>query len=116
MSWGVNQAARKQAHRDSKLCATAFQEETEEPKHKVEVDPLYVPSHSAVTEAIYRQLNHILTHKARGGKPYTREQSLYCRKTSQFTCPYCPYQTKQRWNVLKHIKQKHQKTSSEVHN
>ena len=114
MSWGINQAARNQAHDGFKLCAKAFQEE--DSKHIVDVDQKYSPSHPSVTDTTYRQPSHVVTHKARGGKPYTRKQSLYCRKTSQFTCPYCPYQTKQRWNVLKHIKLRHQKTSSAVPN
>ena len=114
MSWGVNQAARNKAHDGFKLCAEAFKEE--ESKHIVDDYRKYGPSHPSVTDIIYRQPSHVVTHKARGGKPNAREQSLYCRKTSQFICPYCPYQTKQRWNVLKHIKLKHQKTSSEVPN
>ena len=116
MSWGVNQAARNQAHEGFKLCDEAFQEVTEETKHTVDVDRMCGPSHPSVTDTVYRQLSHVFTHKARGGKPNTRKPSLYCRKTSQYTCPYCPYQTKQRWNVLKHIKLRHQKTSSEVPN
>jgi hypothetical protein len=114
MSWGVKQAARNEAHDGFKLCAEEFQEE--DSKHIVDVDWKYEPSHPSVTDTIYRQSSHVVTHKARAGKPHTRKQSLYCRKTSQFTCPYCPYQTKQRWNVLKHIKLKHQKTSSVVPN
>lgn len=112
MSWGVNQAARTEAHDGFKLCFEEFKEE--ESKHIVDVDLNYEPSQPSVTDTVYRQQSHVVTHKARGGKSNTRKQSLYCRKTSQFTCPYCPYQTKQRWNVLKHIKLKHQKTSSEV--
>lgn len=114
MSWGVNQAVRNEAHDGFKQCAEAFLEE--ESKHIVDVDWKYESSHPSVTETIYQQSSQAVTHKAGGGKPNTREQSLYCRKTSQFTCPYCPYQTKQRWNVLKHIKLRHQKTSSEVPN
>jgi hypothetical protein len=110
MSWAVNRAARNQARDGLKLRAEAFPEEDSE--HTVDVDQKYGPSHPSVPDTIYPQLSHVVTHKARGGKPHTRKQSLYCRKTSQFTCPYCPYQTKQRWNVLKHIKLRHQKTSS----
>jgi len=114
MSRGVNQAARNQAHDGFKLCAEAFKEEDSKPT--VDVDQKYEPLDPLAIDTKYRQQSHVVTHKARGGKPYTRKQSLYCRKTSQFTCPYCPYQTKQRWNVLKHIKLRHQKTSSAVPN
>lgn len=113
MSWGVNQAAQNQAQDGFKLCEVFKEEDC---KHIVDVDQKYSPSHPSVTDAICRQPSPVAIHKSRGGKPYTRKQSLYCRKTSQFTCPYCPYQTKQRWNVLKHIKLRHQKTSSAVPN